>query len=141
MVLPERYRDVPAFSFGDSPHMADSGLADVIARRQTATCGSLEILRRPDRFEPFEGALEIVFDGRGEPGCVIRTFKVAIRQFDEIDEEFAREEACIDLAQRREIHEAYFRRLAVFSPDMKLVCQYFDVVDIFGKHRGKADKP
>jgi len=130
-VLPKKYRDVPAFSFGDTPEMADSGLADVIARRQTATCGSLEVLERPDRFMPFVRALEIVLDGRGEPGCVIRTSQVVIRQFDVIDGEFAREEACIDLAQWREVHEAYFRRLAVFSPSMDLVCQYFDVVDVF----------
>lgn len=132
-MLPAEYRDAPAFSFGDTPEMADSGLADVISRKQVATCGAFDVLNGPDRFMPFEGALEIVLDGRRNPGCAIRTSKIVIRSFDEIDDEFARMEACADLAEWRTIHEAYFRRLGCYAPAMKLVCQYFDVVETFDK--------
>lgn len=121
---------LPRFSFGDTPAMANSGLANVIARRQVATCGALEIIEREGQVMPFEGGLEVVLDGCGRPGCIIRTTRVEIRRFDEIDEEFAGKEACVDLSEWRAVHEAYFNRLGCFAPDMKLVCQHFDVVEV-----------
>ena len=35
------------------------------------------------------GALSVVLDGRGEPICVIRSVKVEVRPFGEVDEAFA----------------------------------------------------
>ena len=36
--IPERYRDLPRFAFGDGPALADELLDLVIAGRKTATC-------------------------------------------------------------------------------------------------------
>lgn len=136
VVLPARYCDAPTFSFGDSPQMADSGARDVINRKQVATCGAYEILRRDDEVMPREGQVEIVLDGSGDPVCAIESWKVDIKRYDEIDEQFARDEACTDLAEWQAIHEAYFRRKRCFSPDMKIVRQYFRVVEVFPPYDG-----
>ena len=131
MSIPEKYRNAPSFSFGDTPEMADSGARDVIDGKQVATCGSWEILNRNPQTMPHEGMLEIVLDGKGDHACAIRTHKVETSRYDEIDEAFALKEACADLDEWQAIHEAYFRRLGVFAPEMKLVRQYFEVVDVF----------
>ncbi len=128
--IPETYRELPSFSFGDTPEMADSGARDVINGKQVATCGSLEILSRIPEKMPHEGMLETVLDGKGKPACVIRTHNVDTVRYDEIDGAFALQEACVDLDEWQSIHEAYFRRLGVFAPEMKLVRQFFEVIDV-----------
>ena len=130
MELEQKYRHLHRFSFGDTPAMADSGLADVIARKQVATCGALALIS-PDNPMPAVGVEEIVLDGSGNPGCILRTTDVIIRRYNEIDETFARQEACDSLDQWRQIHQAYFTRSGCFSENMELICQYFDVVEVF----------
>ena len=46
MQLPQKYRNSDRFSLGDNPSMADSGLRDVISRKQIATSGSFELLNK-----------------------------------------------------------------------------------------------
>lgn len=138
IALPEQYRNAPAFSFGDSPEMADSGARDVVDRKQVATCGAYDILSRGDAVMPQEGLVEIVLNGAGDPVCAIESWKVDIKRYDEIDDQFARDEACADLAEWQAIHEAYFRRKRCFSPDMKIVRQYFRVVEVFQPDIGDA---
>jgi len=131
MVLPEKYRGLSKFGLGDSPNMADSGLQDVLAKRQVATCGAFDILNRMIDTIPREGKIEIMLDGSGQPGCAIKFWKVDTKLFDEMDEQFARDEACSDLEEWKSIHEAYFRRQNCFAPDMKVYRMYFDVVEVF----------
>jgi len=135
--LPSQYAERPAFSFGDSADMADRGARDVVTGKQTATCGAFELLSKNLQAMPQEGLVEIVLGGRGDAVCAIETWKTDIALFREIDEDFAKAEACSSLSEWRRIHEAYFRRLGCFSEDMKLVRQYFRVLEVFSsEHRG-----
>ncbi len=129
--LPDNYRNIATFSLGDSPEMADSGLRDVIAKKQVATCGAYNLLNQDKAAKPYEGKIEIVLDGGGRPGCAIIFHKIDTKRFDEIDEQFAQDEACKDLAEWKIIHEAYFRRKNCFAPDMKIYRLYFEVVGVF----------
>ncbi len=129
--LPDQYKSLPTFSFGDSPQMANSGLHDVIAKRQVATCGAYELLAHDENTMPHEGKVEIVLDGKGQPGCAIQFWKVDVKRFNEIDEQFARDEACHDLEEWQTIHEAYFRRKNCFAPDMKIFLLYVKVIEVF----------
>jgi uncharacterized protein YhfF len=126
--IPERYRDCPSFSFGDSPALATELAALVVSGRKRATVNTLDA---PDC--PKVGELWIVLDGDKRPVCVIETLELFPRRFDEIDEAFAFEEGEDDrtLASWREAHENYFRRLGVFSPDMTLLCERFRLVEVF----------
>jgi uncharacterized protein YhfF len=75
----------------------------------------------------------IVLDGR-EPHCVIETTEVTYRRFNEVDASFARDEGEGDrsLAYWRDAHRAYFGRLGRSSEDMKLTCERFRLVEVFG---------
>lgn len=125
--IPERYRGCPSFSFGDSPELASELAALVVSGRKRATVNTPD---DPDC--PEVGQMWIVLDGGKRPVCVIETLELTTRRFDEIDAEFAFEEGEDDrtLASWRQAHEAYFRRLGVFSPDMTLICERFRLVEV-----------
>ena len=112
--------------------MADSGARDVVNGVQTATCGALELLEKGPDPVPSVGTVEIVLSGQGSPVCAIETHKTDVRQYAEIDEDFAITEGCSDLKEWQDIHEAYFRRKNCFSNDMKLLQQHFRVLEVFG---------
>ena len=125
--LPERYRGCPSFSFGDSPELATELAALVVSGLKIATVSTPD---EPDASTV--GEYWIVLDGEKRPVCVIETLELTLRRFDEIDAQCAFEEGEGDrsLAFWREAHEAYFRRLGVFSPDMTLLCERFRLVEV-----------
>lgn len=125
--IPERYRGCPSFCFGDSPELASELAALVISGRKRATANT-----PADPDCPEVGQIWIVPDGGERPVCVIETLEPTTRRFDEIDAEFAFEEGEDDrtLASWRQAHEAYFRRLGVFSPDMTLISERFRLVEV-----------
>jgi uncharacterized protein YhfF len=127
--IPKRYQHLRTFAFGDSPALADELLELVIKGVKTATCSTED---DPNTSAP--GERWIVLDGRGEPRCVIETTEVTYRRFNEVDASFARDEGEGDrsLACWRDAHRAYFGRLERFSEDMKLMCERFRLVEVFG---------
>jgi uncharacterized protein YhfF len=126
--VPESYRGLRAFAFGDGPELADELLDLVIRRLKTATCGTED---EPNTSKP--GERWIVLDGRGEPRCVIETIEVGYRRYNEVDAAFAYEEGEGDrsLAYWREAHRRYFGRQGKFSEDMMLMCERFRLVEVF----------
>lgn len=129
-LVPERYRQLRRFAFGDGPELADELLELVLAGLKTATCSTED---EPNTSTP--GECWVVLDGRGEPRCVIETIEVTYRRFDEVDAAFAYEEGEGDrsLAHWRSAHRTYFGRLGRFSEDMMLMCERFRLVEVFGE--------
>jgi uncharacterized protein YhfF len=127
--IPERYQHLRTFAFGDSPALADQLLELVIKGVKTATCSTED---EPNTSAP--GERWIVLDSCGEPRCVIETTEVTYRRFNEVDASFARDEGEGDrsLAYWRVAHRAYFGRLGRFSEDMRLMCERFRLVEVFG---------
>lgn len=127
--IPERYRHLRTFAFGDGPALADELLGLVVNGIKTATCSTED---EPNTSAP--GERWVVLDGRGEPRCVIETIEVTYRRFNEVDAAFAYEEGEGDrsLAHWREAHRTYFGRLGRFSEDMMLMCERFRLVEVFG---------
>ena len=64
--VPEKYRSLRSFAFGDSPALADELLDLVLKGIKTATCSTED---EPNTSTP--GERWIVLDGRGTPRCVI----------------------------------------------------------------------
>jgi uncharacterized protein YhfF len=126
--VPERYRSLRSFAFGDSPRLADELLDLVIRGVKTATCSTED---EPNTSKP--GERWLVLDGQGTPRCVIETTKVTYRRFGEVDAAFAYEEGEGDrsLTCWREAHRRYFGRLGKFSEDMMLMCERFRLVEVF----------
>ena len=130
--VPEKYRGLRAFAFGDGPELADELLGLVIRGIKTATCSTED---EPNTSTP--GERWIVRDGHGEPRCVIETTEVSYRRFDEVEANFAFEEGEGDrsLDHWRKAHRAYFTRQGKFSEDMMLMCERFRLVEVFGDRR------
>jgi uncharacterized protein YhfF len=130
--VPEQYRGLRSFAFGDSPRLADELLARVLMGVKTATCSTED---EPNTSTP--GERWIVLDGRGTPRCVIETTEVTYRRFGEVDAAFAHEEGEGDrsLAYWRDAHRRYFGRQGKFSEDMMLMCERFRLVEIFADDR------
>ena len=126
--VPEKYRSLRSFAFGDGPELADELLDLVIKGVKTATCSTED---EPNTSTP--GERWIVLDGRGRPRCVIETTEVTYRRYNEVDAAFASDEGEGDrsLAYWRQAHRNYFGRQGKFSEDMMLMCERFRLVEIF----------
>jgi uncharacterized protein YhfF len=126
--LPEEYRGLRSFAFGDKAELADELLDLVMKGIKTATCSTED---EPNTSTP--GERWIVRDGRGEPRCVIETAEVTYRRFGEVDHAFAYEEGEGDrsLEYWRNAHRNYFGRQGKFREDMMLMCERFRLVEVF----------
>jgi uncharacterized protein YhfF len=126
--IPEKYRDLRSFAFGDSPALADELLDLVLRGVKTATCSTED---EPNISSP--GERWIVRDGSGTPRCVIESLEVTYRRFGEVDAAFAHDEGEGDrsLGYWHQAHRNYFGRQGKFSEDMMLMCERFRLVEIF----------
>ena len=132
---PYRTKNYIAESWGDSPELADE-LGDLIARGiKTATCSALWEWETEGNPIPQKGQLTVVLDGAGQPLCIVETTEVTIRQYNEVDDEFAQAEGEGDfsLDYWREAHRNFFSRTLPkigreFSEAMPLVCERFQVI-------------
>jgi uncharacterized protein YhfF len=132
---PYRTKTYTSESWGDSPEMAND-LGDLIARGiKTATCSALWEWEAEDKPIPREGLLTIVLDGQGSPLCIVETTEVTIRQYNEVDDEFAQAEGEGDFSLEywRQAHKNFFSRTLPkvgkeFSQNMLLVCERFQVI-------------
>jgi uncharacterized protein YhfF len=130
--VPEEYRTLRSFAFGDSPALADELVDLVLKGVKTATCSTED---EPNTSKP--GERWIVLDGQGEPRCVIESTEVTYRRYSEVDAAFAHDEGEGDrsLAYWREAHRRYFGRLGRFSEDMMLMCERFRLVKVLADRR------
>ena len=130
--VPERYKNLRAFAFGDSPALADELLELVLKGVKTATCSTED---EPNTSTP--GECWIVLDGRGEPRCVIETTEVTYRGYNAVDAAFAHDEGEGDrsLTYWRDAHRRYFTRLGKFNDGMMLMCERFRLVETFADRR------
>ena len=126
--VPEKYRRLRSFAFGDGPELADELLDLVMKGIKTATCSTED---EPNTSTV--GEQWVVRDGRGTPRCVIETTEVSYRRFPDVDAAFAFEEGEGDrsLGHWRAAHQNYFSRQGRFSEDMMLMCERFRLVEVF----------
>jgi uncharacterized protein YhfF len=132
---PYRAMDHIAEGWGDSPEMADE-LGELIARGiKTATCSALWEWETEGKPIPHKGLITIVVNGGGNPLCIVETTEVTVRQFNEVDSDFARAEGEGDFSLQywREAHRNFFSRTLPkigreFSEEMPLVCERFQVI-------------
>lgn len=121
--------------FGDSPQMADELLEPVLSGIKTATCSAVWEWEHENEAIPYVGMLSVILDSKDEPRCIIETVEVTVKNYNEVDAEFASDEGEGDrsLNYWREVHENFFTRTLprigkTFSQDMPLVCERFKVI-------------
>ncbi len=124
-----------AEAFGDHPKLADELGALIVSGIKTGTCSALWEWQAEGNPIPEVGLISITLNGAGEPICIIETTHIALRNFNEVDEDFARTEGEGDLSLRywREAHQTFFSRVLPkigrgFSEEMPLVCENFKLI-------------
>jgi uncharacterized protein YhfF len=121
------WKSLEAFSFGDSPLMADQLLELVLAGRKRATCWA----DSPGIASSEIGELAVILNGGGAPKAVIKTIELTKRRFNDVDAAFAFDEGEGDqsLQYWRDEHKRYFTRWGCYAPDMMLWCERFELVE------------
>jgi uncharacterized protein YhfF len=132
---PYRAKAYIAEGWGDSPEMADELGALIVNGTKTASCSSLWEWEAEDESLPEPGTVTIVLNGDGEPIGIVETTEIALRRYNEVDAEFAREEGEGDLSLQfwRKAHKNFFSRSLPaigkeFREDMPLVCERFRLI-------------
>ncbi|MEZ3498351.1 ASCH domain-containing protein [Pantoea sp. KPR_PJ] len=129
--LVNKYPEARVWAFGDSAALADSLVTLVIAGKKVASCGSLQSWK-DDEEKPEPGGYSIVLDGASQPRCVIRTTGLFLTRFDRVTAEMAMLEGEDDLSLeswRRE-HQRFFQHTGTFHPEMELVFETFQLVEV-----------
>ena len=130
--IEEKYPNNERFKFGDSEKLCTELTELVRSGMKTATCGALRDFENGNEAMPTVGRVDIVLNWDGTPALAIKTKSVEIIQFKDVPEEFA----LLDgedqsLGEWQKGHKAYFERNGGFDPEMKLVCECFELVEVF----------
>ncbi|CNI22723.1 ASCH domain-containing protein [Yersinia pekkanenii] len=129
--LTDRYPGALSWSFGDSPELADELVALVVTGKKTASCGSLHSFENEEE-PPSIGSYSIILGGNGKPICVIRTVALRLIRFSDVTAGLASQEGEGDLSLGywRAAHRAFFERAGVYSDDMELVFEQFELIEV-----------
>jgi len=124
-----------AEGWGDSSEMADELGALIAQGTKTGTCSALWEWEAEGEAIPEKGLVTIVLDGKDEPLCIVESTEVTIRNYNEVDAQFAHDEGEGDLSLEywREAHRNFFSRTLPkigkeFSEEMPLVCERFKLI-------------
>ena len=113
----------PAWSFGDSPELADELLALVLEGHKTATSSLRSEFGDDGEPLPSKGDLSIVLDGQGIPAALIKTVEVQIVPFSEVTENQAAAEGEGDRSVEtwRADHKRFWKRQGEKTTDQTLI--------------------
>ena len=129
--------DVPytADSFAGSAGLSDELAGLILEGKKTATCSAYEMYALDNEPMYNVGDYSVVLDSRGEAVCIIRTAKLTIVPYGQVDADFAYKEGEGDrsLAYWRKVHKDFFENEfkgtpLTFSDETPLVCEEFEVV-------------
>lgn len=124
-----------AWSFGDTPELADE-LADLVKiGKKTATTSALDLYGKDDPL-PQIGEYNVILDGSQEPVCITQTKVVLLIPYKEITPDQAHMEGEGDLsyAYWRKVHDTffkpYFQEAGIeFHDDAMMVFEIFERID------------
>ena len=119
--------DLPKWTFGDGPELADRLAALIVAGVKTATCSDTGI--EPP---PVEGERGCLMSGDGRPVAILQTETVTRMKFADMSEELAALEGEGDLSLEywQSAHREYFTRNGVFAEDMDVFFETFRLVEV-----------
>lgn len=129
--LKHKYPGALAWAMGDSAALANELAELVVSGRKTGTCGSLAAFNQEEA-SPGIGSYSIILNGQQEPVCVIRTVALRLMRFCDVTAEWAQKEGegDLSLAYWRDEHKAFFERAGSYSPEMELVAEAFELIEV-----------
>ena len=132
---PYHFKTPSEGGYGDSPELANELIQLVLEGKKTATCGALWEYEAEGETIPKVGDVWVEVDGSENPVCITETVEVTIRNYNEVDADFAHDEGEGDLSLGywRKAHKNFFSRTLPkigkeFSEEMPLVCERFRVI-------------
>lgn len=129
--LDQRYPNNEKFKLGDNKTLCTELTALVRRKKKTATCGAFRDLKNGKEAMPNVGRIDLVLNWDGTPALAIRTVSVEIIRFCDVTEEFALKEGeNQSLKEWQQDHKAYFERNGGFDPQMELVCECFELIEV-----------
>jgi len=130
--VPEKYLNANQWAFGDNPALADELLQLVMSGKKTASCSSLQSYRQDGASSPAIGDYNVILDSAGQPRCVIRTLQLHLLRFDCVTPAQAalEGEGDLSLAYWQQGHQEFFIREGSYQPDMELVYEIFELIEI-----------
>ncbi len=132
----EKYRDskYEVWSFGYTDNLANRLLGYVKNGKKTGTSSALEMYEMDEKI-PEVDDISIITNGKGLPGCIVKTIEIKKKKFKEITEVEARLEGGDDLSLDywRNVHEDFFRseyekKGKVFTEDIPVIFEIFEVI-------------
>ena len=127
-----KYPEAETFSFGNSKKLCDKLTLLVVSGKKTTTCAALSFYLSGKEKMPSAGRIYIATNWDGTPAVAIKIVEVEIKRFNEVREGFALDEGeNNDLEGWQKDHREYFEQNGEFEPQMKLVCERFEVVEVF----------
>jgi len=121
----------PAWSFGDTPEMANRLLALVLTGKKTATTGLYQEYVDASESLPIVGELSIILDSKGTPQALVREAEVVVTRYGDITPAQATAEGEGDrtLESWRASHRAFFEgRGHTIDDDSLVVWERFEVL-------------
>jgi len=117
--------------YGDSEDLCERLVALICAGKKTATCGALREYEALGEPIPEVGQYEIVLHWDETPAAAVRMTEVTLQPYSFVTESFAMAEGEDDSFASWDVgHRAFFARTGGWSPDMMLVCQRFELVEV-----------
>jgi uncharacterized protein YhfF len=126
------YSGSVSFKFGDSAVLNAEILALVLSGMKTVTCDALVNFEARGEPVPVVGRVDIALNWAGRPVAAVRTVEVLHVPFDQMSEGLVTDQGEFrDLADWRRGYEAYLTRAGVFAPDVVMLVERFEVVEVF----------
>ena len=121
-----------AWAFGDAPDV----LAELVLKGiKTGTSSAYPLYELAEEIIPQADEYSVILDSKGNAVCIIKTTKVEVLPFKDIDETHAYKEGEGDksLAYWRQVHRSFFEKCMkkeglVFDENMLVVFEEFEVV-------------
>lgn len=122
-----------AWSFGNTPEMADSLLQLVLEGKKSATSSLLSVYQSGVEKMPQIGTYQIILDSENTPRCVIYLTETLVKKFCDVTEKHAYEEGEGDrsLKHWRDVHLKYFSSYEGFTENSEILCERFKLVHRF----------
>ena len=121
--------------FGNSPELANELLGLVLAGKKFGTSSLPWEFDEQPGMMPTVGAFSVVADFGGRPKCIVRTTRVRVVPYNEVDAEhaFAEGEGDQSLDHWRGVHWDYFNRQCIEegrqpSETMPVICEEFELL-------------
>lgn len=127
-----RYPGATVFRFGVE-NVANAQLLHMVrAGRKTVRCDAVDNYKKREEVLPVAGGFGIALYNHGLPALAIQTEAVSLIPFDQMTDDLIPPQGSFaDLAHWREVFEADLTEAGVFAPDVMMVVERFEVVELF----------